>query len=148
MEIDREKIVDAVLGLLWLTLHDERRAWRGHDWEALDRLHRKGLIADPANKSKSVILSDEGLRRAEELFRTLFMRLAPCYLVRDSTSAQAPALPRKTNNVRKFFGTQFGATQRYDRIAAELRNPVRGGSMESCSKSCAKRFGVCRSLHR
>ncbi|TIQ82601.1 MAG: hypothetical protein E5X44_30465, partial [Mesorhizobium sp.] len=37
----------------------------------LDRLHQKGLIANPANKAKSVILTDEGLRRAEELFRTL-----------------------------------------------------------------------------
>jgi hypothetical protein len=44
------------------------------DWNALDRLHQKGLIA---NKAKSVILSDEGLRRAEELFRTLFTRPAP-----------------------------------------------------------------------
>ena len=67
MEIDLDKIDDTVLGLLWPTLHDERRAWKGFDWGALDRLHQKGLIADPANKTKSVILSDEGLRRAERL---------------------------------------------------------------------------------
>jgi hypothetical protein len=29
MKIDLDKIDDAVLGLLWLTLHDERRAWKG-----------------------------------------------------------------------------------------------------------------------
>jgi hypothetical protein len=74
MEIDRDKIDDAVLGLLWLTLHDERRAWKGFDWGALERLHRKGLIAKPANKAKSVVLSDEGFRRAEELFHALFTR--------------------------------------------------------------------------
>ena len=74
MEIDDEKIEDAVLALLWLTLHDERRAWKGFDWDVMDRLHQKGLIADPANKSKSVVLSDEGLRRSEELFRALFTR--------------------------------------------------------------------------
>jgi len=77
MEIDLDKIDDAVLGLLWLTLHDERRAWKGFDWAAMDRLHQKGLIADPANKAKSVILSDEGLRRAEKLFQALFTRPAP-----------------------------------------------------------------------
>ena len=77
MEIDLDKIDDAVLGLLWLTLHDERRAWKGFDWGALDRLHQKGMIADPANKAKSVVLSDEGLRRAEELFQALFTRPAP-----------------------------------------------------------------------
>ena len=77
MEIDLDKIDDTVLALLWLTLHDERRAWKGFDWAALDRLHQKGLIADPANKTKSVVLSDEGLRRAEELFHALFTRRAP-----------------------------------------------------------------------
>jgi len=74
MEIDRDKIDDAVLALLWLTLHDERRAWKGLDWDALDRLHEKGLIGNPAKKAKSVVLTDEGLNRAEELFRALFTR--------------------------------------------------------------------------
>ena len=76
MAIDLDKIDDTVLGLLWLTLHDENRAWKGFDWGALDRLHKKGLIADPANKTKSVVLSDEGLRRAEALFHALFTRTA------------------------------------------------------------------------
>jgi hypothetical protein len=77
MAIDLDKIDDTVLGLLWLTLHDENRAWKSFDWGALDRLHQKGLIADPVNKAKSVALSDEGLRRAEELFNALFTRPAP-----------------------------------------------------------------------
>lgn len=74
MEIDRDKIDEAVLALLWLTLHDERRAWKGFDWDALERLHARGLIADPVNKTKSVILTNEGLRQSEELFRALFTR--------------------------------------------------------------------------
>lgn len=74
MEIDRDKIDEAVLALMWLTLHDERRAWKGFDWDALERLHGRGLIADPVNKAKSVILTDEGLRQSEELFRALFTR--------------------------------------------------------------------------
>jgi Domain of unknown function (DUF6429) len=76
MAIDLDKIDDAVLGLLWLTLHDENRAWKGFDWSALNRLHQKGLIEDPVNKAKSVALSEEGLRRAEELFKALFTRPA------------------------------------------------------------------------
>ncbi|MBB3914316.1 DUF6429 family protein [Rhizobium fabae] len=74
MDMDEEKIDDAVLALLWLTLHDGDRAWKGFDWDVMDRLHRKGLIEDPAGKAKSVVLSDEGLRRSEELFRALFTR--------------------------------------------------------------------------
>ena len=72
MEIDEGKIDDAVLALLWLTLHNERCAWKGFDWATTDRLHQKGLIGDPVSKSKSLVLTDEGLRRSEELFRQLF----------------------------------------------------------------------------
>lgn len=74
MPIDEERIDEAVLALLWLTLHDGGRAWKGFDWEALGRLHRKGLIGDPVGRAKSVVLTDEGLHRSEALFRTLFTR--------------------------------------------------------------------------
>ncbi|MUZ62589.1 DUF6429 family protein [Agrobacterium vitis] len=74
MDIDEEKIDEAVLALLWLTLHDGRCAWKGFDWSTTNRLHRKGLIGDPVNKSKSLVLTDEGLQRSEELFRQLFTR--------------------------------------------------------------------------
>ena len=40
----------------------------------MNRLHEKGFICDPANKAKSVVLTDEGLQKAEELFKALFMR--------------------------------------------------------------------------
>lgn len=73
-DIDEDKIDDAVLALLWLTLHDERRAWKGLDWDALNRLHQKGLIHDPVGKVKSVVLTDEGLRLSEALFADLFGR--------------------------------------------------------------------------
>ncbi|MGU3469226.1 DUF6429 family protein [Methylobacterium sp. C33D] len=72
MLVDEDRIDEAVLALLWLTLHDGRRAWKGFDWAALGRLHAKGLIADPVGRAKSVVLTDEGLRRSEALFRTLF----------------------------------------------------------------------------
>ena len=74
MDVDEDRIDEAVLALLWLTLHDGIRAWKGHDWDALDRLHRKGLILDPANKAKSVALTEEGLREAKRLFDVLFAR--------------------------------------------------------------------------
>lgn len=74
MEIDEDRIDDAVLALLWLTLHNGRCAWKGFDWATTDRLFQKGLIGDPVNKSKSLVLTDEGLRRSEELFQALFTR--------------------------------------------------------------------------
>lgn len=74
MEIDEDKTDDAVPALLWLTLHNERSAWKGFDWATTERLHEKGLICDPVNKSKSLVLTDEGLRRSEEPFRRSFTR--------------------------------------------------------------------------
>ena len=74
MEIDTDKIDDAVLALLQRTLHDGNRAWKGHDWDVLGRLHEKGMIGDPVGKVKSVWLTPEGLERSEQLFEKLFMR--------------------------------------------------------------------------
>ncbi len=72
MEIDTDKIDDAVLALLCLTLHDKVRAWKGHDWDALDRLYHKRMIHDPVGKAKSIVLTDEGLAASKRLFRELF----------------------------------------------------------------------------
>lgn len=72
MEINEDNVDDAVLALLWLTLHEGHRAWKGHDWDVLSRLYEKGLIMDPVGKAKSVVLTDDGLRRSEELFKALF----------------------------------------------------------------------------
>jgi hypothetical protein len=77
MDIDMDKIDEAVLALLYLTLHDGVGAWKGHDWDALDRLYRKGMIDNPVGKAKSVMLTDEGLAESERLFRNLFERSAP-----------------------------------------------------------------------
>jgi hypothetical protein len=38
----------------------------------VNRLHAKGLIADPVSKAKSAALADEGLRASERLFGQLF----------------------------------------------------------------------------
>ena len=76
MTIDTDKIDETVLALLYLTLHDGVRAWKGHDWEALNRLHRKGMILNPIGKAKSVVLTDQGMAESERLFRELFERVA------------------------------------------------------------------------
>ena len=74
MEIDTDKVDEAVLALLYLTLHDGARAWKGFDWDTLNRLHAKGFISDPVSKAKSVVLTDEGLRASERLFNKLFAK--------------------------------------------------------------------------
>ncbi|MEP7147949.1 MAG: DUF6429 family protein [Acidobacteriota bacterium] len=68
---DKNRVNDLVLALLHLTSFNEHgivRTWKSHDWDALHRLFEKGLISDPKGKSKSVVLSEDGARQAEELF--------------------------------------------------------------------------------
>ena len=72
MAIDTDRIDQAVLALLYLGRHDGCRAWKGFDWAAIDRLHKKGFIADPVGKAKAVVFTEDGLREAERLFHELF----------------------------------------------------------------------------
>jgi uncharacterized protein DUF6429 len=74
MALDTDRIDDAVLALLYLGRHQEYRAWKGFDWDAMDRLHEKGMIDNPVNKAKSVVFTDEGLRRSRELFEAMFTK--------------------------------------------------------------------------
>ena len=72
MSYDQARIEDAVLALLVAFSFDTGRAWKGFDFEVMDRLHARGLIDDPKGKAKSIWLTPEGLdlgrRSAERLF--------------------------------------------------------------------------------
>jgi hypothetical protein len=72
MPLDTDKIDDTALALLYLTLHDGFRAWKGFDWDVLGRLHDKGMIDNPVGKVKSVVFTEEGLQRAKALFKEMF----------------------------------------------------------------------------
>jgi hypothetical protein len=72
MALNTDKIDDTALALLYLTLHNGYRAWKGIDWDVLDRLHDKGMIDDPVGKVKSVVFTEEGLERAKALFEEMF----------------------------------------------------------------------------
>ncbi|CAA9401631.1 MAG: hypothetical protein AVDCRST_MAG01-01-1066 [uncultured Rubrobacteraceae bacterium] len=71
------KVDEAVLALLHLNAFSDKhgwRSWKTFDWDAMDRLHEKGLIDDPKSKAKSVVLTEEGRAAAEEAFRRTFAR--------------------------------------------------------------------------
>ena len=73
MEYDKDKVDELVLALLYLTTHEQgTRAWKGMDWEAMNRLHEKGYIGNPKSKAKSVMLTQEGAQLSEELFKKYF----------------------------------------------------------------------------
>jgi hypothetical protein len=77
MEIDKAKVDEFTLALLYLTTfkeHQGLRAWKSHDWDVLNRLHESGYISDPVSKAKSVMLTDEGAARSKRLFEQHFMK--------------------------------------------------------------------------
>jgi len=75
MEYYEPKVDEMVLALLYLTSFTERgvtRAWKGQDWDVLNRLHEKGLISDPKSKAKSVMLSEDAAKESARLFWKYF----------------------------------------------------------------------------
>jgi hypothetical protein len=59
-----------------LDFTNKYRAWKGFDWDAMNRLHEKGMIENPVGKAKSVVFTTEGLQRSRELFDKMFTKPA------------------------------------------------------------------------
>lgn len=74
LNLDTEKLDDAALAILSLTLHDGNRVWKGIAWAITDRLHAKGLIDDPIGKAKSLGLTEDGLAGAEAVLAKMFTK--------------------------------------------------------------------------
>jgi hypothetical protein len=95
MDYDEDKIDDHTLALLYLVTHERReglgaRAWKGLDWDTMNRLHEKGYISNPASKAKSVAMTEEGFLRAKEQFKQFFAK-----------QAVVVSLPKLTPDARK-----------------------------------------------
>ena len=76
MKYDRNKVDEMTLALMYLATHEENelgaRAWKGFDWDTMERLHVKGYISSPVGKAKSVVLTLKGLTHSRELFNRHF----------------------------------------------------------------------------
>jgi hypothetical protein len=77
VDYNEEKVDEATLALLSLVMWDDNsctRAWKGFDWDTMNRLYQKGYIYDPKGKAKSVTLTEEGFKLSKELFEKLFAK--------------------------------------------------------------------------
>ena len=79
MDYDEDKIDEYTLALLYLVAHERKeglgaRAWKGFDWETLNRLYEKGYISNPVSKAKSVGMTEEGFLKAKTLFERHFAK--------------------------------------------------------------------------
>lgn len=78
MEFNKDKVDEYTLALLYLVTHEVHedigaRAWKGFDWDTMNRLHEKGYISKPIGKAKSVSMDEEGYKKAKELFYKYFV---------------------------------------------------------------------------
>lgn len=73
-DIDTDKLAEAALAILSLTLHDSGRVWKGLDWDLMDLLEKKGWIVEARSKAQSVVLTEEGEQLAKQFFRRHFGR--------------------------------------------------------------------------
>jgi Domain of unknown function (DUF6429) len=79
MDYDKDKVDEITLALLYLVTWERQeelgsRAWKGFDWDTMNRLHKKGLISDPKGKAKSVVLSEESYKKSKELFQNRMLK--------------------------------------------------------------------------
>lgn len=77
MAYNRDRAGEFALALMYLTLHDGARVWKGYAWDVLDHLFDRGWITDPKSRAKSVLLTDDGRARAEALFVAHLAAAAP-----------------------------------------------------------------------
>jgi hypothetical protein len=74
MDLDPEKIEQAVLALLGAFEFEHGRVWKGYDFDVMKRLFEKGYITDPVGKGHSVYITEEGQIVAHELAQQLLGR--------------------------------------------------------------------------
>ena len=115
MVLDTDRIDDTVLALLYLTLHDQYRAWKGFDWDTLSRLHEKGMIENPVGKAKSVEFTTDGLRRSKQLFDAMFTKRVTEQL---SQQASVDELEQVVDALRLLEANNENSTEAFDQYMA------------------------------
>ena len=74
-ELNVQKLAETALAILSLSGFMDAggvRAWKGMDWDLLGVLFEKGWISDPVGKQKSVYLTEEGAKLAEQFLEKYY----------------------------------------------------------------------------
>ncbi len=72
MNYDEDKIDEVILALLGVFEFEDGRVWKRYDFDAMDRLHERGMISQPKGRTESVHLTPAGLERARALAERYF----------------------------------------------------------------------------
>ncbi|MFH2044879.1 MAG: DUF6429 family protein [Pseudomonadota bacterium] len=142
MNYDEDKVDDFTLALLYLVTHERKegygaRAWKGFDWETMNRLHDKGYISNPVGKTKSVVMTEEGFLKAEELFEKHFAKEAKVI----SLPKLTPMAKKRWNQIPEPIRKDILNNVWCSSCRTETSIQLREGAME---KQCLILHGVCK----
>jgi hypothetical protein len=132
MNYDDDKIDEYTLALLYLVTHERHeglgaRAWKGFDWDTLNRLHEKGYISNPIGKAKSVAMTEEGFLKAEELFERHFVKEAKTIPFPKLTAPAKKRWEQITDQIRKEILTNVWCSQCREMVTLQLREGAMSG---------------------
>ncbi len=143
MDYDEDKVDELTLALLYLVTHEREegygaRAWKGFDWETMNRLYDKGYISNPIGKTKSVVMTENGFLKAKELFEKHFSNEAKTISLPNLTAPAKKRWNQIPEMVRKDIANNVWCTKCRTGTSMQLRE----GTMEH--RSLVLR-GVCKS---
>ena len=75
--LNQEKLAEAALAILSLSSFADPmgvRAWKGMDWDLMNMLFEKDWISDPVGNQKSIVMSEEGVKLADEFLEKHFRK--------------------------------------------------------------------------
>lgn len=135
MTYDEDKIDELTLALLYLGAHERHkglgaRAWKGFDWDTLNRLHEKGYISNPAGKAKSVGMTEDGFLKAKELFERHFVKETETIPFPKLTLQAKKRWKQMPEQARKNILSNVWCSQCREMVAMQLREGgMTGGSL-------------------
>ena len=134
MNYDEDRVDEYTLALLYLVTHERHeglgaRAWKGFDWDTMNRLHEKGYISEPVGKAKSVGMTEKGFLKAKELFERHFVREMKTVPLPKLTPQAKKRWEQIEESVRRNILENVWCSQCRTMVALQLRE----GAMESRS---------------
>jgi len=143
MNFDEDKIDEYTLALLYLVAHERHeglgaRAWKGFDWDTLNRLHEKGYISNPVGKAKSVGMSEESFLKAKELFERHFVKETKTIPFPKLTSPAKKRWEQIPEQARKDVLENVWCSQCRTMVALQLREGEMSGRSLVLRGTCRK----------
>jgi hypothetical protein len=143
MNYDKDKVDEYTLALLYLVVHQRHggfgaSAWKGFDWDTLNRLHEKGYISNPVGKAKSIGMTEEGLLKAEELFERHFVKETKTIPFLKLTPPAKKRWEQITERIRKDILENVWCSQCRTVVALQLREGQMSGRSLVLRGTCKK----------